>query len=285
MRAIARRTLRRKSLLSCQSSGRSKSRQLAVEVEVELAARLVEPGRGLQHPRGDPRGELVEELLGVRFGSPTPDESARRGGQQQRPEGRIDGCVGDVEQPLRGGARRRPRRQRRSSCELLPQSLYSLVQAAAGRLRRAAQGGGDLGVGEVAGVAQRDRGPLLRRQRPDRAQMPVPGSGLLATATSAPRRPGTAGARARGGGRSPCDGRSSAASRAGCRRPPASGRRAARRGRSPGSSPRRRCGRRRRAGRAITSAACSSSRIWNGGSAVTSWIKRSARREREIACR
>ena len=76
----------------------------------------------------------------------------------------------------RAGPRPRPARRgvpAMPSCQLLSQSLDSLVQAAAGRLRRAAERGGDLGVGEVAAVAQRHRRSLLRRQGADRRPDPV----------------------------------------------------------------------------------------------------------------
>ena len=49
------------------------------------------------------------------------------------------------------------------------------MQAAPRRLRRAAQGGGDLGVRQVAAVAERHRGPLLRRQRADGLPEPLVG--------------------------------------------------------------------------------------------------------------
>ncbi len=135
------------------------------------------------------------------------------------------------------------------SCQLLSQSFESLVEAAARRLRRAAERRGDLGVGEVAAVAQRHRGALLWRQRADDLPDAVAGLGIGDPDLGYFGDWASAVARWRGDGRSPCGGRSSAASRVGCRRPSASGRRAAPPGRSPGSSPRRRCGRPRRAGR------------------------------------
>jgi hypothetical protein len=59
--------------------------------------------------------------------------------------------------------------------QLLSQSLDSLVEVAPRRLGRAAQRGADLGVGEVAGKAQRDGGALLRRQGADRVPDLGPG--------------------------------------------------------------------------------------------------------------
>ncbi len=48
------------------------------------------------------------------------------------------------------------------------------MQAAASRLRRAAEGGGDLRVGQIAGVAQLDRRPLFGRQPADQGpELPI----------------------------------------------------------------------------------------------------------------
>ena len=138
MRSIARSTRWRKPPLRRQSSGRSKLVELALEVEVELAARLVELGRRLQHPRRDPLGEVDEQLVGVLVRQPDPDQPARRLRQQQRPEGRVGGRVGDVEQALLGGPRREPVDGRCRS-RLHASSFLSRFSPSC-RLRRAASG-------------------------------------------------------------------------------------------------------------------------------------------------
>ena len=186
--------------LSRQSSGRSKSVELALEVEVELAARLVELGRAPRAPAGRPASARSTSSSSASwFGRPTRTRPRRRLRQQQRAEGRVGGRVGDVEQALLGGPRSASRSSAvvAASCQLLSQSLQSLVQAAPRRLRRAAEGGGDLGVGEVAGVAQGHRGALLRRQRADR----LPDARRRAPAGRS--RPPTSGTSATGIGRRP----------------------------------------------------------------------------------
>ena len=181
--------------------------QLALEVEVELAPRLVELGRGLEHPGGDPVGEVDQQLVGVLVGQPDPDQAARRLRQQQR-------CRRANRRSCRrrraGPPRRRARRvvSAMPSCQLLSQSLQSLVQAAPRGLRRAAERGGDLGVGEVAGEAQGHRGALLRRQRADQLPDAVVRQPGPRPRPRPPRPPAPAGGRGRGGGRSPCGGRS-----------------------------------------------------------------------------
>ena len=90
MRSIARCARRAEALAELPVERQVELGQLALEVEVELAPRLVETAGRLQHPRRDPRGELLERLLGVVLGQVDPDQAARRGGEQQRPEGRVD---------------------------------------------------------------------------------------------------------------------------------------------------------------------------------------------------
>ena len=105
MRAIARSTRRRKSLLSRQSSGRSKSVQPALEVEVELAAGLVELRPAPRAPAARPASARSSSSSSASwFGQADPDQAARGRGEQQRAEGRVGGRVGDVEQSLVGGA-------------------------------------------------------------------------------------------------------------------------------------------------------------------------------------
>ncbi len=77
--------------------------ELAGEIAVELTALLVERRRRLQDPRRDPCREIDEQHLGVLARQADADEAAWRAGQEQRPERRIDGRVGDVEQALGGG--------------------------------------------------------------------------------------------------------------------------------------------------------------------------------------
>jgi len=70
----------------------------ALYVIVGLASGGVEPGRRVQHPRahlgGQPRQDRVMVLAGVG----DADQAARRRREQQRPDGRVDGAIGDVEQ-------------------------------------------------------------------------------------------------------------------------------------------------------------------------------------------
>ena len=108
-----------------------------------------------------------------------------------------------------------------------------------------------------------------------------PGGGRLGHAS--PRAP-AGGARAVQR-RSPCSGRSGAASRAGCRRAAAAGTPAARRSRSPGSSRPRRPGPAVATQKRYTSVRCARrSTAWKGGS-FTSDRTLAGRRLREIALR
>ena len=182
--------------------------QLALEVEVELAPGLVELRRAPRGRAGRPASASSTSSSSASWlGRPT----------RTRPLRRASPAAAGRRASRRSCRRRRagpPRRRARRggsampSCQLLSQSFQSLVQAAARGLRRAAERGGDLGVGEVAGVAQGHRRPLLRRQRPDRVPDAVARAAGPRPRPRPPRRPAPAGGRGRGGGRSPCGGRS-----------------------------------------------------------------------------
>ena len=175
-----------------------------------MSARPRSRGRARAAPRRagpGPRGPAVRSARPAPPGSPR----GRRFGRPTltRPRG-----VAASSRGARRASRRSRRRRRRagprlrgrrlgeravevdaSSCQLLSQSLDSLVDAATRRLRRAAERGGDLGVRQVAGVAQGHRGALLRRQRADDGPDAVVGLAVAdrdlgaASATGSGRRP------------------------------------------------------------------------------------------------
>jgi hypothetical protein len=78
---------------------------LAFEVLLQLAPFLVEPGRRLEDARRDPSGESLEGFV---VGDPAvaaagqldPDDTAVGASDQQLPEGRVDGRVGDVDEAV-----------------------------------------------------------------------------------------------------------------------------------------------------------------------------------------
>ena len=76
---------------------------MAGEVLVELARRRVEPAGGLQNPRADGVCELLQHHL---VALPVERHAYQAGpgcGQQQDADGRVQGAVRNVEQPVRVG--------------------------------------------------------------------------------------------------------------------------------------------------------------------------------------
>jgi hypothetical protein len=78
----------------------------AEEVLVELALRARERvPRGVQHPRRDPLGELVEDGVLALGGKTHAHEPLRRRAEQDRAERRVAALEGDLHEPLGAGAR------------------------------------------------------------------------------------------------------------------------------------------------------------------------------------
>jgi hypothetical protein len=75
----------------------------ALEVLVELAAHGVQGGRGLHHARRQPLCHLLEHRVVGLAREGHAHQPGRRGGHEQRPDRRVEGRVGHVEQALGGG--------------------------------------------------------------------------------------------------------------------------------------------------------------------------------------
>jgi hypothetical protein len=72
----------------------------ASEVLVQLVGGDIQPPRGVQDPRADPRGQGLQHLIVAfaRVGDPDQARLGRR--QQQRPHRRVERAVGHIEQAV-----------------------------------------------------------------------------------------------------------------------------------------------------------------------------------------
>ena len=198
---------------SRKSSGRSNRRRAPAKYSSSSRATGSSRRRRVQDPRADPLGQGGQHLVVVLGVVGHPDQALVGRGQQQRADRGVERAVGHVEQAARR-RRGRPagRAARRSSASvtlgqrgqqagrlgswfmvigLLPLrpsqprrscAARAMPSAAARRAAsvRAADDGGDLGVGQSGQVVVGDRLPLLARAaRPGRPEVEVAPVGPL----------------------------------------------------------------------------------------------------------
>ena len=248
-----------------QSIGGLELAPAAGEVLVELAPHRVEPLWRLEHARRHARREVLEHLVGgAVLGVGHAHEPARGRRDHERPERRIDRRVGDVDEPLRFGARADVRRRGRQFGGRTAQhgldiahwlnSSFSLFSPS-WTFRRAASSEEfeqrrQLRIRHPEHAAAEDRRPLLRGQLADvlpQLREAILNELLAPRARAAQPQAAPAG-RVPGVRPSPCCGRCAGARRAGCPHCAGAGTRAAPRSRSPGTRRPRRSGRRLRPG-------------------------------------